>query len=320
MNLFSLNSRRVFSLLLMIFPGTCLVLPLNAGGEEIESVETFRVATYNVYNYLVMDRRIDERWSPAFPKPEEEKTALRAIIRKVNPDVLALQEMGDDPFLRELQQDLQRDGVDYPYRFVLEKENEVRQLAFLSRLKPVAVRGHLDLDFAYRDGREEVKRGLLEVDFAFPDETIWTLYIVHLKSKWTEHADDPEAAIRRTREAESIRNFILDHKDPTNDRFMIAGDVNDLLHSAPLRRLLQRGAVTISTPLPAVDSNGYTWTQRWTRAALYSRIDYLLVSPAMEPHAVPGSARVFNGKGWDVASDHRMVYADFRVSPDRELP
>lgn len=275
--------------------------------------DSIRIATYNVYNYFIMDRLVEGRWTFQYPKPEEEKEALRSAIREVQPDIIALQEMGDDPFLRELQNDLRNEGLFYPYRYVLEKEDEVRQLAFLSRYEPLRIKGHLDLDFAYRGDREKIKRGLLEVEFA-AQPTNFSLYIVHLKSKWTEFPDDPQGALRRTREAEAVRNAILSRHDPGEVPFLILGDVNDLLNSAPLRRLLQRGSVSISEPLPAIDSNGFSWTHRWSRAALYSRIDYLLASPAMMPFYRQDSARIYDGPGWEVASDHRMVYADFSLS------
>ena len=72
-----------------------------------------RVATYNVRNYLMTDRLVPGKlgdkliWRKNYPKPEIEKTALRRIIAKVDPDILALQEMGGAPYLKELQRDLE---------------------------------------------------------------------------------------------------------------------------------------------------------------------------------------------------------------------
>ena len=34
---------------------------------------TIRVASYNVHNYLSMDRIVEGRWRPDYPKPEKEK-------------------------------------------------------------------------------------------------------------------------------------------------------------------------------------------------------------------------------------------------------
>ena len=42
-----------------------------------ESTGIVRVATFNVLNYLEMDRRIEGRFRPAYPKPESEKVKVR---------------------------------------------------------------------------------------------------------------------------------------------------------------------------------------------------------------------------------------------------
>ena len=70
--------------------------------------DSVRVATFNLRNYLICDRLVEGVWRKEFPKPEKEKAAVRSLIKKVRPDVLALQEVGPKPFLRELQMDLQK--------------------------------------------------------------------------------------------------------------------------------------------------------------------------------------------------------------------
>ena len=55
--------------------------------------DVVRVASFNLRNYLSCDRMVEGKWRPDYPKPEVEKKAVRSIIRSVNPDILALQEM-----------------------------------------------------------------------------------------------------------------------------------------------------------------------------------------------------------------------------------
>ncbi len=289
----------------------CLLALVAAPGFAGEAV---RVATYNVENYLVMDRWLDERdrWLPEYPKPETEKAALRGVIHSAAPDVIALQEMGSPPFLRELQRDLKREGLDYPYRHVLEAGDEVRHVAVLSKLPFREVTGHTDPDFPYFDGRETIKRGLLEIGFETAGEE-WSLFTLHLKSKWTERDDDPRAERKRTGEATAARNRILERHDPeAGDLFVIAGDFNDTRDTPPLRRFLRRGDVRISIPVEAADSRGHKWTQHWERQNLYSRIDFILASPAMKRRLAPDSHGVYDGAGYRLASDHRLVWADFQ--------
>ena len=277
------------------------------------SAEILRIGTYNVENYLIMDRLVEGRWRPDYPKPEIDKSALRGVIAAVDPDILALQEMGSKPFLDELQRDLKREGVDYPYSYLLEGPDEVRHLAVLSRIPFQEVHEHIDLDFPYRGGRETIRRGLLEIVFETGGET-WSLFVVHLKSKWTEYPDDPNAEQKRTGEATAARNRILERYDPEKGAlYLIAGDFNDTRDTPTLRRFLRRGPVTISHIISAVDSNGLNWTQHWERQGIYSQFDYLLASPALFERQLDGQCGIFDGDGADLASDHRLVWADFQI-------
>ena len=272
--------------------------------------ERVRVATYNVENYTLANRMVDGIYRVDYPKPEVEKAALRSIIREVRPDVLAVQEMGPMPFLEELQRDLRREGLDFPYLALLTEADPVRKIGVLSRIPFVEVIPHNDLDFPYLDGREQVKRGLLEVRFETANIP-WAFFTLHLKSKWTEHAEDPQANRRRVGEAHAIRDRIR-HQFPEGEGglFVVAGDFNDTRDTATLRRFLQVSDRTITEMLEAVDSRGERWTQHFARRDLYSRIDYLLVSPAMMPQVVPESARIVDSPNWRTASDHRMLYVD----------
>ena len=282
--------------------------------------EPVRVATFNLRNYLVCDRLVEGVWRKEFPKPEKEKAAVRALIKKVKPDVLALQEMGPKPFLRELQMDLQIEGNAYPHHAWMEAQDENRHLAVLSKIPIAEIRRHADLDFKYFDGREVIRRGLLEVVFE-KNGVRWSLFVVHLKSKWTERKDDFEAAKRRTGEARAARDFIK-KTYPAGDSplYLLTGDFNDHRDSAPLRRFLKSGDTLLTQIVPAADSRGETWTHYWKKRDLYSRVDFFLATPSMRERIKDGHGVVVDAREAEVASDHRMVHLDliFKAPEEEE--
>ncbi|WP_162029260.1 MULTISPECIES: endonuclease/exonuclease/phosphatase family protein [unclassified Lentimonas] len=275
------------------------------------SAESVRLATYNLNNYLVMDRHVGAVWRPSYPKPEAEKAIIREVIKGSLPDVLALQEMGTLPFLEELRADLAQDGVHYPYAIHMEGVDEVRHLAVLSKLPPVEVVKHEDLDFKYIDGRELVKRGMLEVSFERSDGSRFKLFVVHLKSRWTDVKADPDSQLRRTREAEACRNRIVERTyDMGVTDFIIAGDFNDHPGSGTLRRFYQRGRLKIGALVPASDSRGEQWTYYYHKQVVYSLVDGFVVSGSLSPQIEAGDGHIVDIPGALIGSDHRMVYLD----------
>lgn len=284
--------------------GALLVEAMVAGGAGAGSVT---VATYNVENYVAADRRVDEVYRPAYPKPEAAKTALRAVIRALDADVLALQEMGPDGYLEELRRDLRAEGLDYPHVAMAEAVDADRHVAVLSRIPFGRVQTHADLDFRYFGGRAKVKRGLLEVAVTV-DGTELTLFVVHLRSRFTERPDDPGAALFRAGEAAAVRDLVLRRfPDPAAARFLVLGDCNDTRNSKPLRLLTRRGGTMIATLAKAADPDGETWTYYYHRDDTYSRVDYVLVSPGLASAVTASGARVYDGPGVREASDHRPV-------------
>lgn len=277
-----------------------------------------RVATFNVYNYLVMDRQVEGGFRPQFPKPETEKASIRAVIREINPDVLALQEMGPAPFLEELRQDLAREGLRFEHSYLLEAADPERHVAVLSKIPFASVTPHPSIDFKYFDGRERVKRGLLEVAFQSPSGD-WTLFVVHLKSRYTDRPDDPLSDDRRNGEARAVRDRILERfPEPESSRFIMAGDFNDSRDSRALARFLKRGDLQIGHLLPATDSRGESWTYRFERAATYSQVDYLLVSGGLAENVVDGAIHVHDGEHSLEGTDHRLVFLDLDLDKNKE--
>lgn len=269
--------------------------------------EALRIATYNIENYTSADRMAEGVYRKDYPKPEADKDALRAVIRQMNADVLALQEVGGEPYLRELQRDLKKEGADYPHTAILSAEDKSRMIAVMARKPIVGVGLHDDLSFKYFDGTAKVRRGLLEMRFQ-AEGGEFTLFVVHLKSRFTERPDDPGAAQLRAGEAVAIRDRILrQFPDPAASRFLIVGDFNDGRTARPVRAMLERGKTRISEWLPATDERGHVWTHFYRRDDSYSRVDHMLISPGLR-------ASVRDGRGWihdspevAKASDHRPV-------------
>lgn len=282
-----------------------LILAIGIKFSDLRA-ESVTIATYNVENYVATDRRVDGVYRPAYPKPEAAKEALRAVIRALDADVLALQEMGPAAYLEELRRDLRNEGVDYPYTALAEAADPDRHLAVLSRRRFRRPPRVVELDFGYLGGREKVKRGVLEITLAAGRSEL-TLFVVHLRSRFTERAEDPGSAMCRAGEARAIRDFVLGRfPDPTTAPFLILGDCNDTKASKPLRLLTKRGGTVIAKMLPATDSAGETWTYCYRKEDTYSRVDYILESPALVSGA-DSVGRVFDGSGVGDASDHRPV-------------
>lgn len=269
--------------------------------------EPLTIATYNIENYTLSDRMVEDVYRKDYPKPEAEKTALRAVIRQINAEVLALQEIGGESFLNELQRDLKREGMDYPHRVVLQADDKDRMIAVLSKRPFVAVKKHDDLTFKYFDGVSKVKRGLLEVHFTTTDGEV-TLFVVHLKSRYTERPDDLNAALQRAGEATAIRDRVLtEFPDPATARFLIAGDFNDGRTSRPVRAMMERGKTTIADWLPAADERGHVWTHFFRREDSYSRVDHILVAPGLLPRVRGKAGLIKDSSEVGLASDHRPV-------------
>ena len=284
--------------------------------------ETLTVATYNVNNYLLTTRVVQGAYRPNCPKPESEKAALRANIKAINADIIAIQEMGALPLLKELLRDLKRDGVDYPYAELLESPADPdRHLAVLSRRPFTHVGKHAELYFKYFGANELVKRGLLEVRVATEAGEL-ALFIVHLKSRLTErdHPNDPESAARRAGEATAIRDCILKifpNPAAPDARFLIMGDCNDTRANRPLRALSVRGKTQIATPLPGGDTRGEVWTYFYAKQDTYTRFDHILVSPALKKSVQNNVVTIYDGPNVKDASDHRPVLVRLNLGKPR---
>jgi endonuclease/exonuclease/phosphatase family metal-dependent hydrolase len=291
--------RIIFSLII-----ASLLLPWTA------AAETFRVASYNVQNYL--DQPTASRH---FVKSDEAKAKIRESIKAANPDVLALEEMGSTNALMELRASLAADGLEFPFWEHIQSFDTNIHVAVLSRLPIVARHPHTNENFLLDGKRMQVKRGFAEVEIQVATNFNFTLLVAHLKSRLpTPDADEKQ---QRLEEAKILRG-ILDEKlkaDPVA-RLVVAGDLNDDKESDSTREIMGKGRGRLFDTRPAERGGSQAvWTHFYGKLDEYSRIDFILTSPAMRKFWRPEGSYIPVVPRWDIGSDHRPVVAEFSTTP-----
>lgn len=142
------------------------------------TAETFRVAAYNVENYL--DQPTESR---RYPKSAEAKAKIRESILAMKPDVIAFEEMGTTNALLELCDSLKAAGLDLPHwEHVCGFDTNIH-VALLSKFPFTARRPRTNDNFLLSGRCFRVSRGFSEVDIQVNANYSFTLLGAHLKSK-----------------------------------------------------------------------------------------------------------------------------------------
>lgn len=287
----------------------------------LTAAQTFRVATYNLQNYL--DAPLGTR--PL--KSDAAKAKIRESIRAAKADVIALQEMGSTNAFLELRDSLKREGCDFPFWEHVSAWDTNIHVAVLSRFPIIARQAHTNDSFVLFNKRHFVKRGFAEVDIRVNDRYTFTLLTAHLKSKLTIFDANEEEL--REEEAVLLREHIDDIlKARPTANVIVAGDLNDVRDAKAVRTIIGRKHALIDTR-PA-EQNGddqpnnnahyppptITWTHYYGKEDSYRRIDYLLLSQGMAREWVTNESCVVKIPNWGIGSDHRPIVAMF-VAEDR---
>jgi len=283
----------------------------------LSAADSFRVATYNVENYL--DQPIGTRSA----KSADAKAKVRESLRVLKADVVALQEMGTTNALLELRATLKSEGLDYPYWEHVSGWDTNIHVAILSKFPITARRPHTNESFLLFGRRFRVNRGFLEVDLKVNDRYSFTLMTTHLKSR----RPVPEADEAELREQEAIR--LREKIDArltarSNVNLVLLGDLNDTQDTISTRTVIGRGknALTdtrpaerngdnLPNPNPRYDPRNITWTHYYGKEDSYSRIDYLLLSRGMAREWNKEETYILTLPNWGIGSDHRPLVATF---------
>ncbi len=279
---------------------------------------TIRIATLNLCNFFEEKRYVDGRFYVNAPKPDSEREALRKIVKMVEPDVLLVQELGNEDFAKQLVEDLKTAGIFFPNFATLKGRDTHRQNAILSKISFEKI-----LEFPLE---EKMCRGILGVkistknlgnaaagtpNLTSKNESV-EIFVVHLKSRISRSGADPECVRERCGEMRCVRN-VLSGKT----RWILGGDFNDVPESEAIAVILSGN---FSKKLSAKDVFGSAWTFRNKRKAFEFIFDHIFVSPEIFEFYVPGSARIVDPEISEKASDHRLVFADFDFSKKNFVP
>lgn len=283
--------------------------------------ETFRVAAYNVENYL--DRPTQSRREA---KSEPARAKIRESILAMKPDVIAFEEMGALSALLELRDSLKQAGLDLPhYEHITGWDTNIH-VAVLSKFPIVARRPRTNESFLLNGKRFHVGRGFTDVDIKVNDRYFFTLLGAHLKSKRTvPEADEAEL---RLEEAKLLREKVNEHlKNNPNANLVVLGDFNDHKDSKSTKAVIgvgktklvdtrpaERNGDNLPNPNPAWEPKNITWTHFYGKEDQYSRIDYILLSPGMAKEWRPEGTYIPTLANWALGSDHRPLVAEFEAA------
>jgi endonuclease/exonuclease/phosphatase family metal-dependent hydrolase len=248
----------LLALTLLVLLGSSCGRPEPAAPAESAAPETgntFSVMTYNLDRYGFADRDGDGQALEA--KPDDARAAIANLIAEAQPDVLALQEMGNAEDFTAFQASLRQRGLDYPFAERLQQTDSDRHLAVLSRFPLTAVTRHTNNLFSIGDVSLPVRRGYLEVDVSVNIDYSFRLINAHLKAKVYHPLGQTEM---RRNEARLLNNHIRRAlaQNPRRN-LLVVGDLSDHVGSAAVRTVTGNKQEYV-TDLALADEYGEAWT------------------------------------------------------------
>jgi endonuclease/exonuclease/phosphatase family metal-dependent hydrolase len=290
-----------------------LQAPLESvtAASDIASSEGLRFITYNVENWLVMDRYVEGKTLKGAPKPESEKKAVVELLARHKPDILGLCEIGEATDLAEIREKLKAAGLDLPHSHYTGGSDPTRHLGLLSRYPIISTAKPAETEYQLAGQTFAINRGILDATIQARGKSYRFLGL-HLKSKRDSEQGDQEAI--RLNEARLLRRHIDSILKPNESaRVIVYGDLNDTRATPTIKTITGKyNDPTYLTAIPAKDSQNNAWTYHWALHDIYSRIDFVMVSQGLRSDVNFNASKIIDDTGWDKASDHRPVLAIFK--------
>ena len=275
----------------------------------------FRVCSYNLRNWLTTERAPVPGIKPS-GKPEREKVKVVEYLSAIAPAVLGVCEIGTMEDLQDLRQRLAAAGLQYPHVVFTHGGDPTRRLGLLSQFPVLAENSQTSLTYQIGEVTLPFQRGILDATLDISPGFQLHLIGVHLKSK-REVAEADQALMRRN-EAHLLREH-LDHllTDHPEEKVLLYGDFNEEPKEAPIDEIQGNRATPalLLHSVPLKDANDEVWTHFWDLHDLYSRLDYLFVSPALRPFVNDREAFIYTTKDFYQGSDHRPIVVTVDLAP-----
>src|SRR5258705_9448942 len=204
------------------------------------AADLFRIATYNVENYLLHSNETRSA------KSMESRAKVQEHLLAMKADVVALQEVGGSAALADIRHGLSVGGLDYPHSEIAFGWDTNIQVAVLSRFPVITRRFYTNDSYLLNGRRIHVSRAFLEADIQVHPHYSFTLLTSHLKSRRQSVVAD-EAEMRE-QEAILLREKIDARlKAGPTVHLVVLGDLNDVRDSKSTRTVIGRRPALIDT-------------------------------------------------------------------------
>ena len=280
----------------------------STGPDYAPGPDEISVMSYNVHQYSLQDRDGDGQNNDL--KPVKERQAVIEIIRQENPDILAVQEMGDPAVFHEFLFSLKQAGLTYEHVEYLQRGKSQVTMALLSRF-PFSIRdSHLNDLYSIGEAKMPVARGFIDVVVQINPTYALRILTAHLKAKVFSPMGHTEM---RRNEARLLNKHVRRAlKNDPSANVLVLGDLNDSYQSAALREIMGKRQ-RILFDLRPKDAYGDVWTHFNSEDDTCSRIDYFLVSAGLLPEINQEKTRPVRHPLTYEASDHRPIMTVIRA-------
>jgi endonuclease/exonuclease/phosphatase family metal-dependent hydrolase len=321
-------------------------LPLLALIAPLRSQSSYTVCTWNIENFGVTDRFIEGKSVKEAMKPDSEINSVTAILKRINPDILGVSEVLQDPddkYVKLLAEKLKTAGLDLPYHSTARGEDTRIQCVLFSKYPFISEEPLNTETFSVSvknnatGATEKVDRkiGRAPINCVIEIKPGYRVRVIqaHLKSRRptkdvvSDETDADGEAVKgdgiiRRNEALLIKNYMNreQEKDPT-ERILLMGDLNDLPRSQALKTLIgNKGAQFRCFDLWLKDWLGDWWTHYYIPDKQYERIDYMIANQPLFVDWVEAKSSIYRRNQDDVplydhynASDHRPLVSVFQT-------
>ena len=286
----------------------------SPAADSAASPPVITFCSYNVKNWLSMDRTWGDKPADPKSKPQKEKDKVVAILKEIHPDVLGVCEIGTDEDFADLKKHLADAGLNFEHTERAHGGDTTRTLGLFSKFPITARNSQTALNYLIGEQTFPFQRGILDATIQVTPEFSFRALGVHLKSM--REIPEADQSLMRRNEAHLLRKHIdsILKADPTT-KLMAYGDFNEHPKNPPLDEIRgsRESPETSMSDIYLKDINGEIWTHFWDWEDTYSRLDYIFVNKAFHPHVKARDSFIYSAKDFDEGSDHRPLVLKISV-------